>query len=122
MDDSVYNKFAPQLIGHGYFPLPIAPGSKAPHRYVPSKKEFELFVGWNERPDPIITPQPGAGVGVRLGKGVVALDYDNEEAALRVSEAMGAARSTRLALRRGRNFIARAAALRRRTLLTSTAS
>jgi hypothetical protein len=89
MDDSVYNKFAPQLVEHGYFPLPIAPGSKAPHRYVPSKNRFELFAGWNERPDPITTPQPGAGVGVRMGRGIVALDYDNEEAALRVSEVMG---------------------------------
>jgi len=89
VNDSVYNKFAPQLMEHGYFPLPIAPGSKAPHRYVPSKNRFELFAGWSERPEPITTPQPGAGVGVRLGKGVVALDYDNEEAALRVSEIMG---------------------------------
>jgi hypothetical protein len=89
LNDSVYNKFAPQLMERGYFPLPIAPGSKAPHRYIPSKNKFELFVGWNERPDPITTPQPGAGIGVRLGRGVVALDYDNEEAALRVSEIMG---------------------------------
>jgi hypothetical protein len=89
VDDNVYNTFAPQLVERGYFPLPIAPGSKAPHRYVPSKNKFELFFGWHERPDPITTPQPGAGVGVRMGKGIVALDYDNEEAALRVSEAIG---------------------------------
>jgi Bifunctional DNA primase/polymerase, N-terminal len=89
VNESVYNTFAPQLVERGYFPLPIAPGSKAPHRYVPSENRFELFSGWSERPEPLTTPQPNAGIGVRMGKGIVALDYDNEEAALRVSEVMG---------------------------------
>src|SRR5262249_31761299 len=80
---------APQLIERGYFPLPIAPGTKAPHRYVPSENRFELFSGWQKRPDPITTPQPGAGIGVRLGNGVVGIDYDDEDAALRVSDALG---------------------------------
>ena len=89
MEESVYNTFAPSLVERGYFPLPIAPGSKAPHRYTPSSGKFELFTGWQERPDPLTTPQPGAGIGVRLGNGIVGLDYDNEDAALRVSEALG---------------------------------
>ena len=89
MTEGAYNAFAPLLIERGYFPLPIAPGSKAPHRYVPNLGKYVLFTTWNERPEPIITPQPGAGIGVRMGAGIVALDYDNEEAALRVSEVMG---------------------------------
>src|SRR5262249_7701400 len=75
--------------GHGFFPLLIGPGSKAPHRFVPSTNTFELFTGWQKRPTPLATPQPGAGIGLRCGGGIVALDYDDEEAALRVSEAMG---------------------------------
>jgi hypothetical protein len=73
VNESVYNTFAPQLVERGYFPLPIAPGSKAPHRYVPSENRFELFSGWSERPEPLTTPQPNAGIGVRMGKGIVAL-------------------------------------------------
>jgi hypothetical protein len=88
-DKGAYDTFAPLLIERGYFPLPIAPGSKAPHRYVPSVGGFALFTTWSERPDPLTTPQPGAGVGVRLGAGIIGLDYDNEDAALRVSEALG---------------------------------
>jgi hypothetical protein len=86
---SGYDEQAPKLAKKGHHPLPIGPGTKAPHRYTPSLGKFELYVGWQERPEPLTTPQPGAGIGVRLGKGLVALDYDNEDAALRVSEALG---------------------------------
>jgi AAA domain/Bifunctional DNA primase/polymerase, N-terminal len=82
----IYDGFAPLLRERGYFPLPIAPGTKAPHRYVPSQSAYELFTGWSERPEPLTTPQPKAGIGVRTGSGIVVLDYDNEDAALRVSE------------------------------------
>jgi hypothetical protein len=85
----IYDGFAPLLKERGFFPLPIGPGTKAPHRFMPSKKEFVLFVGWQERPARLTTPQPNAGIGVRLGAGIVGLDYDNEDAALRVSEAIG---------------------------------
>src|SRR5215475_13324529 len=89
LEESIYNSNASALLGNGYHPLPIGPGSKAPHRYVPSTKSYELFTGWQKRPTPLTTPQPGAGIGLRCGGGIVALDYDDEEAALRVSEAMG---------------------------------
>jgi AAA domain/Bifunctional DNA primase/polymerase, N-terminal len=83
---SVYNEFAPKLAAQGYYPVPIGPGTKAPHRYVPSKKQFKLWAGWHEYPRPIETPQPGAGIGVRTGDGVVAFDYDDEDAALIIAE------------------------------------
>jgi hypothetical protein len=56
---------------------------------MPRDKEFVPITGWQERPEPFTTPQPGAGIGVRLGRGIIGLDYDNEDAALRVSEALG---------------------------------
>src|SRR5262245_25504877 len=89
MSGDIYNECAPQLIAGGYFPLPIAPGTKAPHRYIPSEQRFELLSGWQERPEPILTPQPGAGISVRCGNGLVAIDYDDDDAALKVSEALG---------------------------------
>ena len=42
-------------------------------------------MGWSKRAEPIMTPQPGAGLGVRCGSGLVALDYDDDEAALSIS-------------------------------------
>ncbi len=89
MHTDIYDGHAPLLKERGYFPLPIGPGTKAPHRYVPREKKYQGFSGWQERPEPLTTPQPGAGIGVRLGAGIIGLDYDNEDAALRVSEALG---------------------------------
>ncbi len=86
MHTDIYDGHAPLLKERGYFPLPIGPGTKAPHRYVPREKKYQGFSGWQERPEPLTTPQPGAGIGVRLGAGIIGLDYDNEDAALRVSE------------------------------------
>jgi AAA domain/Bifunctional DNA primase/polymerase, N-terminal len=89
VDTNIYDGLAPLLRERGYFPLPIGPGTKKPQRYVPSKEAFEGFIGWQERPAPLTTPQLGAGIGVRCGNGIVAIDYDNEDAALRVSEVLG---------------------------------
>src|SRR5262245_24709298 len=86
MAGSIYNEYAPKLIDMGYFPLPIAPWTKAPHRWTPSLQKFELLRGWSERPDPILTDQPGAGIGVRCGNGLVVLDCDDDDAALRIAE------------------------------------
>jgi hypothetical protein len=82
---SIYDILAPRLNARGYFPVIIGPGSKAPHRYIPSRGCFELQMGWSKRAEPIMTPQPGAGIGVRCGSGLVALDYDDDEAALSIS-------------------------------------
>jgi AAA domain/Bifunctional DNA primase/polymerase, N-terminal len=88
MEPSVYDIYAPMLADLGYHPLPIAPGTKAPHRWTPSENAYRLFEGWQERPEPILTPQPGAGIGVRCGDGLVILDCDDDECALRVLEAL----------------------------------
>jgi hypothetical protein len=84
--NNIYNECAPKLVAMGYFPLPIGPGTKAPHRYTPSEGTYRLLDGWQERPEPILTPQPGANIGVRCGNGLVVLDCDDDEAALRVVE------------------------------------
>ena len=86
MTPSIYDIGAPKLWEKGYFPLPIAPGTKAPHRYTPSEGIYELLTGWTERPEPILTPQPGAGIGVRMGDAIVALDWDHEDAAIMAME------------------------------------
>jgi hypothetical protein len=85
----IYDGHAPLLRNCGFHPLPIGPGTKKPQRYMPSIKTFMDYKGWRERPESLATPQPGAGIGVRCGNGLVAMDYDDEDAALRVSEALG---------------------------------
>jgi hypothetical protein len=87
-EPSTYDTHAPQLLARGFFPLSIGPGTKKPQHFVPSLNSFHDTQGWTHparRPE--TSPQPGAGVGVRLGKQadstyVVALDWDNEEAAI----------------------------------------
>jgi hypothetical protein len=87
---NIYDDNAPKLIEGNYFPLIISPPgftpSKSPVRWIPSYKEFRLQQGWNTRPTPILEPQPGANVGVRCGGGLVVLDYDDDTAALEISE------------------------------------
>jgi hypothetical protein len=87
----VYNENAPLLVQRGYYPLPTAPvdfkPSKSPVRWIPSLNKFTLLSGWNTRTAPILDPQPGANIGVRCGGGLVAFDYDDEEAALAICEA-----------------------------------
>jgi hypothetical protein len=71
-----YDQLAPRYIKRGYHPVPIAPGTKVPHRWSPTKG-FVLLRDWPERP-PITDPQPGAGIGLVCGKDIVGLDYDCE--------------------------------------------
>jgi hypothetical protein len=83
---SAYDDCQPKLSANGYFALSIGPGTKAPQVIVNGK--FENMVDWTapgRRMAPL--PQPGAGVGVRLGKQrggayLVALDWDNEALAI----------------------------------------
>src|SRR5215469_12264605 len=87
----MYDEYAPKLIQMGYRPIPTSPPGfkpeKAPVRYLPERNEFVLFKNWSVIPTPIKTPQPGAGIGVRCGDGgIVAFDYDDEEAVLIISE------------------------------------
>src|SRR6516162_2764551 len=84
---SIYDLHAPQLLARGFFPLSIGPGTKKPQHFVPSLNQYHDTTGWTHparRPE--TSPQPGAGIGVRLGKQadgtyVVALDWDDDEAA-----------------------------------------
>src|SRR6516164_187516 len=85
---STYDTHAPQLLARGFFPLSIGPATKKPQHFVPSLNEFHDTQGWTHPArQPETSPQPGAGIGVRLGKQadgtyVIALDWDNEDAAI----------------------------------------
>src|SRR5262245_28652812 len=89
MANSVYDENRVALWERGYFPLPIGPNSKSPMRWTPDIQRHLPCSGWQKRPTPIDTPQPGAGIGVRTGNGLIAVDYDDEAAALIVSDALG---------------------------------
>jgi hypothetical protein len=86
-----YDDNAPLLAQQGYFSLPISPPGfeppKCPVRFEPGLNKYVKLTNWNNRPDPIRAPQPGANIGVRCGGGLVAFDYDDEDAALTISEA-----------------------------------
>jgi hypothetical protein len=69
----IYDGYGPLARQQGYFTLPIGPGTKVPQRYVPSKKTYEGYTGWHERPEPVTTAQPHAGIGIRCGNGIVAV-------------------------------------------------
>jgi AAA domain/Bifunctional DNA primase/polymerase, N-terminal len=76
---SVYEAHAPLLVALGLCPLPIEPGTKRPALYTGGG--YAPMVNWTTRP-PITAPQPGAGIGVRLGDVLVALDIDTDDAAI----------------------------------------
>jgi hypothetical protein len=74
-----YDLYAPHYIQHGFRPVPIAPGTKAPHFW--NGREFKLLTGWNTR-EPLCTPQPGAGLGILTGHNVVGYDIDTDDPAI----------------------------------------
>jgi hypothetical protein len=82
-----YDTFAPKYIERGLFPLPVEPGRKWPAYW--NGQSYTLLAGWTTKP-PITTPQPGAGIGLRLGVAsgldyvLVGLDLDDEEVAIRL--------------------------------------
>jgi hypothetical protein len=90
---SVYDEHAPKLKELGYHPLPIGPGTKKPQHFVPGLNEFQDTPNWTHPARPVETsPQPGAGVGVRLGKQadgtyLVGIDWDFPDAARSAREA-----------------------------------
>ena len=79
-----YDEIAPKLTRLGYRVVPIAPGTKKPGRFTGSG--YVDFVGWNDPNTPAETsPQPGAGIGVPLGKQLdgtwlSVIDWDNDDA------------------------------------------
>src|SRR6516225_6735154 len=90
---SAYDIHAPQLLARGFYPLSIGPGTKKPQHFVPSLNVFHDTQGWTHPARrPKTSPQPGAGIGMRLGKQVdgtyvIAFDWDNEEAAIAAMDA-----------------------------------
>jgi hypothetical protein len=82
-----YDTFAPKYIERGLLPLPIEPGKKWPACW--NGQSYTLLASWTTKP-PITTPQPGAGVGLRLGVAsgldwvLVGLDLDDDEVAIRL--------------------------------------
>jgi hypothetical protein len=83
----MYNENAPRAIAMGYHPIPTS--KKVPVRWVKELGKLVPFTGWSVIPIPIQTPQPGADIGIRCGdRGLVALDYDDEDAALIISEVL----------------------------------
>jgi hypothetical protein len=80
---SAYDSHRHGLVANGYHPHPIGPGTKKPMVIV--NGEYREMLQW-QLPDRGLapSPQPGAGVGVRLGlqRGgawLVALDWDDEK-------------------------------------------
>jgi hypothetical protein len=82
-----YDTFASKYIERGLPPLPIEPGKKWPASW--NGQSYTLLAGWTTKP-PITTPQPGAGIGLRLGVAndlewvPIALDLDDEEVGVRL--------------------------------------
>jgi hypothetical protein len=87
MNGSVYNYLAPQYIAKGLTPLPIGPGKKYPQVIGPN--------GFRDLPEwttckPITSLQPGAGIGLRMGNGICAIDMDNDEVAITLMDILPA--------------------------------
>ena len=87
----IYDRHSVKLLQHGYHPVPIAPlgfdAKKCPVRINPNSMTFFKLSDWGTIP-PITDPQPGANIGAVMGKGVVALDFDHDDAAVIISDAL----------------------------------
>jgi hypothetical protein len=71
---SAFDQWAPLLRALGFCPLPIIPGEKVPGEYLGCGK-YRRLSDWSTR-SPIMSTQPGAGLGLRLGEGLVGIDID----------------------------------------------
>ena len=89
----IYDRHAVRLMQHGYHPIPIAPlgfeAKKCPVQFNPKSMTFFKLSDWGTIP-PITDPQPGANIGAVMGKGIVAFDYDHDDAAVFISDALPA--------------------------------
>lgn len=82
---SPFAQTGPALLAAGYSPLPIMPGGKAPGRY--DANGWRPQRKWSERCDKPALPNvvrgwtgwPDAGVGIALGRNVVAIDIDTDD-------------------------------------------
>jgi Bifunctional DNA primase/polymerase, N-terminal len=94
-DKDPYDQWAPLLRALGLCPLPIIPNKeaerlaepgerpkyKAPAEYIGCGR-YRLLTDWTTRP-PLLGSQPGAGIGLRLGEGLVGIDIDTDDEAVR---------------------------------------
>jgi Bifunctional DNA primase/polymerase, N-terminal len=89
---SIFDIHWPQYRAIGLYTVPIGPGSKAPHVFtgmVNDEPTYVLMAHWTQRSQ-TTSPQPGAGSGLLCGKSddpdwvIIALDFDNEEIALKL--------------------------------------
>jgi Bifunctional DNA primase/polymerase, N-terminal len=78
---SAYDQWAPLIRTLGLCPLPIIPGEKVPGEYVGCGK-YRKLSDWQVR-TPIMSTQPNAGIGLRLGEGLVAIDIDTDDEAFK---------------------------------------
>jgi hypothetical protein len=92
---SIYDEYAPLVEAMGYHPLAI--DGKVPSRYVPNLGKLIPHTDWHRIEQRLTLPQPGAGIGVRCGTPeqryvgkpfLASLDFDDDDAALAVSEKM----------------------------------
>jgi hypothetical protein len=79
---SVYDSYRTPYHANGYTVHPIGPGTKVPMVFVDG--EYRNMIAWQDPNRTMVTvPQPGAGIGVRLGRQccglyLVALDWDDD--------------------------------------------
>jgi hypothetical protein len=86
MTETPFSLIGPRLYERGFNPIPIMPGDKKPGMMIGD--DWRLFKGWNEfcidRPSQFQIDQwarwPMSGVGVALGRGLICVDIDLEEA------------------------------------------
>src|SRR5262245_38954143 len=78
---SIYDHWAPLVQALGLCPLPIIPGTKTPGEYI-GRGQYRRLSDWTTRP-PIRSTQPRAGIGLRLGEGLVGIDIDTNDEGLR---------------------------------------
>ena len=87
MTPSIYDTHAPKLQSLGYFTTCIGPGTKAPQHVDRQTGQHVNTPKWESRSTPNTTPQPGCGIGLRCGDGIVAIDADRDDLILPVMEA-----------------------------------
>jgi hypothetical protein len=92
---SAYDDYGQKLFENGYHAHPIGPGTKEPQVIV--NGQYRNMIGW-QSPDrsKAPSPQPGAGVGVRLGlqrngKYQIGIDWDHDELAIAAMDAFPSA-------------------------------
>jgi hypothetical protein len=87
----IYDRHSVKLLQHGYHPVPIAPlgfeSKKCPVQFNPNELKFYRLSDWGTV-RPITDSQPGANIGAVMGKGIVALDYDHDDAAVIIADAL----------------------------------